>query len=352
MSQIRRVKLAAIQAIKKVGAFERLGNSRWRQERLLILCYHGISLEDEHMWRPTLYISANMLENRLRTIQGMGCSVLPLGDALNLLRTGDLPPRSVVITFDDGTYDFHRQAWPLLQNYNFPATVYQTTYYSDRELPIFNLICSYMLWKRRAVPLEPVREIGIHEPKDLSTEENRIQVVTGLVALSEREKLSGQQKNELARKLADALGIDFASLNRKRTLQLMNAREVTEVARLGADVQLHGHRHRTPRDEMSFRQEIRENRDRIQALIGREASHFCYPSGAYRQEFAGWLEKEGVVSATTCDAGMADRNDGRFRLPRFLDTSLRTQLEFESWLSGAGSLIAMRRSASPRYVRE
>ena len=352
MSQIRRVKLAAIQAIKTIGGFERLANSRWRQKRLLILCYHGISLEDEHLWRPTLYVSADMLENRLRAIKAMECSVLPLGEALNLLRTGDLPPRSVVITFDDGTYDFYKQAWPRLQRYNFPATVYQTTYYSDREMPIFNLICSYMLWKRRETPLEPVREFGIHEPRDLSTEEGRIQVVTGLVALSERDRLSGQQKNELARRLADALGIDFSSLSSKRVLHLMNAREVAEVGRVSVDVQLHGHRHRTPRDEMSFRQEIRENRERIQALTGRDANHFCYPSGAYRQEFVGWLQKEHVVSATTCDPGLVQINDELFRLPRFLDTSLRTQVEFDSWLSGAAALMAMRRSVSPRYIRE
>ena len=100
----------------------------------------------------------------------------------------------MVITFDDGTYDFYKQAWPLLQRYNFPATVYQTTYYSDRQMPIFNLMCSYMLWKRRRIPLQPVEELGIDEPVDLSTEAGRFHVVSGLVVLSEREKLSGQQR--------------------------------------------------------------------------------------------------------------------------------------------------------------
>ena len=53
------------------------------------------------------------------------------------------------ITFDDGTYDFYKQAYPIVKRYGFPVTVYQTTYYSDRGLPVFNLICSYLLWKRR-----------------------------------------------------------------------------------------------------------------------------------------------------------------------------------------------------------
>ena len=214
----------------------------------MILCYHGVALEDEHLWRPTLYVSANLLRDRLDAMNAMGCAVLSLGQGLSLLGSGDLPPRSVVITFDDGTYDFYKHAYPLLQKYRFPATVYQTTYYCDHEMPIFNLICSYMLWKKRGTRLEPVRELGIYEPKELNTEEERVQVVSGLVALSDREMLSGQQKNELARRLAVALGIDFGTLNSKRILHLMNPREVAEVGRIGIDVQLHSHRHRTPRD--------------------------------------------------------------------------------------------------------
>ena len=79
-------------------------------------------------------------------------------------------------------------------------------------------------------------------------------------------------------------------------LQLMNAQEVAEIARDGADIQLHSHRHCTPENEVLFRREITENRDRIRALTGTQASHFCYPSGVYRPEFPGWLEKESVVS--------------------------------------------------------
>ncbi len=70
----------------------------------------------------------------------------------------------------------------------------------------------------------------------------------------------------------------------------MNPGEVAEVGKSGIDVQLHGHRHRTPRDETSFRQEINENRERIQALIGRKEP-ILLPKRAYRPEFAGWLKK-------------------------------------------------------------
>lgn len=347
---LRKIKIAALGFLKGLGSFQLVASSKWRRERLLILCYHGVSLEDEHQWRPPLYMQPQLLEQRLETLEAMRCTVLPLQEGLTRLQARDLPARSVAITFDDGTYDFYRQAYPLLRKRNLPVTVYQTTYYTDHQMPVFNLICSYMLWKRRGEQLPVAPELGLSESMDLRTEAGRHRVVRSLIDRSERDKLTGNEKNEIARQLAGTLGIDYAVLSAKRILQLMNGVEVADIARNGVDVQLHTHRHRTPEDESSFRREITDNRQRIQSLIGKPVAHFCYPSGVYRKEFFGWLEKEEVVSATTCDAGLAGLRDNPLLLPRFVDTSARSQLEFESWLCGIGSLTAIRRAAPQRYI--
>lgn len=347
---VRKIKRVTLGLLRGAGLFHLVANSQWRQNRLLILCYHGISLADEHLWRPALYMHAGLLAQRMEALRALRCSVLPLGEALTRLHVNDLPPRSVAITFDDGTYDFYNQAYPLLKKYDFPVTVYQTTYYTDHEMPIFNLICSYMLWKRRGEQLVAPNELGLSEPMDLRTELGRHRVVRGLIDLSEREHLTGLQKNELAGRLATNLGLDYVELSSRRILQLMNARELAEIASNGVDVQLHTHRHRTPPDEILFRKEVVENRQRIQALTGLKPVHFCYPSGVYRKEFAGWLQKEDVVSSTTCDAGLVDGNDDPYFVPRLVDTTSRTQLEFESWVSGVGSLLAVHRAATQRYI--
>ena len=346
----RKIKLTALALLRSAGVFRLVANSSWRRQRLLILCYHGVSLEDEHLWRPQLYVQAELLQKRLEMLRSLDCSVLPLNEGLERLRSRDLPPRSVAITFDDGMHDFYKQAYPLLKKYDLPVTVYQTTYYTSQETPIFNLICSYMLWKRRGQQLTAPRDLGISEAMDLRTELRRHRVVRSLIEFSQRENLSGLQKNELAGRLAAKLGLDYAELAAKRILQLMNAREVAEVGSNGVDVQLHTHRHCTPKDETAFRREITENREKIQALTGRDARHFCYPGGVYQQEFVGWLKKEDVVSATTCDVGLADRHDNPYLLPRLLDTSARSQLEFESWLGGVGSLLVVHRAALQRYI--
>jgi hypothetical protein len=280
----------------------------------------------------------------------MRCSVLPLEEALQRLRGRDLPPCSVAVTFDDGTYDFYRQAYPLLKKYEVPVTVYQTTYYSDHAMPIFNLICSYMLWKRRVEKVDAIPELGLNEPIDLRTQMGRHRVVRSLVERSERENLTGAQKNEIAARLASALGIDYAALSAKRMLQLMNPSELSEIAKNGVDVQLHTHRHRTPENEALFRREIVDNRQRIQSITGKNAHHFCYPSGVHRKDFLTWLEQENVQSATTCDVGLVGPGDNPLLLSRFVDTTARTQVEFESWVAGVGDILAFRRITPQQYT--
>ena len=350
VQMLRPVKLATLRVLRGSGVFRLVANSPWRQRRLLILCYHGTSLEDEHLWRPSLYMDPQKLEQRLESLKKGHYSVLPLDGALQQVRAGTLPPRSVVITFDDGTYDFYQQAFPRLKSYGFPVTVYQTTYYTSCERPVFNLMCSYMLWKRRGEVIADGEEVGLKGPLDLRTEPGRHKVVRRLIEITERENMTGLQKDEVAARLAGFLKIDYGGLKAKRILQLMNAGEVQEVARNGVDVQLHTHRHRTPGDEASFRREIQDNRARIRELISTQPVHFCYPSGVHRPSFLPWLRDEHVVSATTCDAGLATRHSEFLLLPRFVDTRNRTQIEFESWIAGVGDLLAFRRAAAQKYV--
>src|SRR6266702_3322172 len=226
----RPVKLATLHALRKSGVFRLVANSNWRQHRLLLLCYHGFALEDAHRWRPGLYMQAQRLEQRLELLKKDGYSVLPLDEALSRLRIGTLPPRSVVLTFDDGAHDFYVQAFPLLKHFRFPATVYQTTYYALCERPVFNLICSYMLWQRRNEVISDGLEIGVDEPLDLRTELGRHRVVRLLIESSESDNLTGLEKDDLAARLARLLKIDYERIKAKRILQLMNAREVAEVA--------------------------------------------------------------------------------------------------------------------------
>jgi peptidoglycan/xylan/chitin deacetylase (PgdA/CDA1 family) len=342
------IKRASLQLLNSSGVFRAVRDMQWRRQRLLILCYHGIALDDEHHWRPGLFMPVEQFERRLESIKRGGYCVLPLKEALERLRRRDLPAGSLALTFDDGTYDFYKQAFPLLQKYGFPATVYQTTYYSDRPVPVFNLVCSYMLWKRRGQTLDLGREMGLLPPLDLRSAAGRQEVVLKLLALT--QNLTGEEKNSVASKLAGLLEIDYRELVGKRILQIMNPGEIQQLAADGIDFQLHTHRHRTPKDRTLFQAEIRQNRERLRDLTGQEPEHFCYPGGVYDPQFLPWLQEEGMRSATTCNIGLATADHHPLLLPRFIDTTGLSQVEYESWLSGIGHLVSRKRRGGQGFV--
>ena len=94
---------------------------------LRILCYHSISVHDEHCFQPKLFIHEDTFRKRIAYLKRHDYPVLPLGEALALMYRKALPLRSIVITFDDGWLGIGLKAAPLLYERGFPSTVYVTT---------------------------------------------------------------------------------------------------------------------------------------------------------------------------------------------------------------------------------
>lgn len=337
-------KAFALQGARSLGIYSVMKGSEWRRRRLLILAYHGISQLDEHQWRPSLYMSPELFASRLKVISQSGCSVLPLDEALFRLKQGTLPPQAVVLTFDDGYFNFYQGAYPILKRFNYPATVYQTTYYVGTRKPIFHLVTSYLLWKsgRKTLDAKPI--VGTTRRWDLSTQENMASANWDIWQFARSARLCGEQRQRLVENLADFLGIDYREISSRRMFELMTKAELSEMAEAGVDFQLHTHRHRVPTSKELLLKEFEDNK-RVLAEIGQpNAVHFAYPSGVYRNELFPWLSEFGVRSATSCEAGLASQQSNFVCLPRFVDTSHTSRLEFEAWLCGIRRLLPSRRS--------
>lgn len=338
---LKKLKQAGLATLKATGAFTLSHNSNWRRQRLLILAYHGISLDDEHLWNPAQYLSKEVFRARLSLIEKSGCTVLSLAEGVRRLYAGDLPERSIVLTFDDGTYDFYLNAYPLLKEFNFPATLYLTTFYSQYHRPVFDVACSYLLWKGREKTLD-LKSLGHDASFDLLSDQARITAFEQIRQFSKEQKLCAPEKDELLAMLSQKLDVDYGELVARRVLQLVNPQEVKALAADGIDVQLHTHRHRTPADRDLFLKEIEDNRKSITEMTGKVSSHFCYPSGIWDPAFLPWLSEAGIESATTCEIGLASPKSNPLLLPRLVDVSGLSPIEFEGWLTGISKALPRR----------
>ena len=307
------------------------------KDKARILAYHGIWLGDGKFGN-FLYMSAATFSRRMALLAQWQYPIVPLSALTN--PDGDHPPCATAITIDDGWHGTWSVMLPVLEQYNYPATVYLTTYYCLNQNPVIDVAlqyCFHVVENRNIGTVHlPQYQFG---PFYLKTEAARQDAF--MAALDTAKGLSSDwERQGFLQLLCRELGIDHEKLLVKRWFHLMNPDEVRDAAARGISFECHTHHHRTThRGESSLAQEIIINSEHIQQLTGKVPQHFCYPSGHYSQNMWPTLEKNRLISATTTDIGLVDGSSARYALPRILDGQDVSELEFEAEMSGFMELV-------------
>lgn len=310
--------------------------------RLRILCYHGASLDDESEFQPMLFMRPETFEDRLDRLLRTGYPVLPLGEALEHLRTGTLPRAAVVITIDDGWYGTLCEMAPALARRGLPATLYLATYYVEKQTQVFNVAAAYALWSARSGTLD----LGHVDPAldgrfDLSDPGRRALALERLRTLADGLDSAGGRQALLER-LYGVLKLDFERVRKQRMFTFMSPGEAASLPSQGVELQLHTHRHRFPSGAPDvLADEIHANRAALGEMAAGPFQHLCYPSGEYDRSAFPQLDALGIVSATTTLPGMNDDRTPRFELRRFLDSETCSAIRFEAEVSGFLDLLRM-----------
>ncbi|MGW1561510.1 polysaccharide deacetylase family protein [Streptomyces sp. NPDC002144] len=92
-----------------------------------VFLYHAVS-DDPPAWLAPFTVTPRTFVEQLDMIADSGLRLVPLGQLVAALLGGPQPPpRSAVLTFDDGYADFASTVAPLLHARGLPATLYVTT---------------------------------------------------------------------------------------------------------------------------------------------------------------------------------------------------------------------------------
>lgn len=90
----------------------------------VILAYHHVASDTP----PSTSISPEDFQKHLEFLKDNNFNVLPLPEMVEALRKQlELPDKAVAISFDDGYSSIYDTAFPLLQKYNFPFTLFLST---------------------------------------------------------------------------------------------------------------------------------------------------------------------------------------------------------------------------------
>ncbi len=89
--------------------------------QVVVLCYHRL----EGKAGGPLSIDPELFEKQMQEIQDAGVAVISMQDFL-AWRRGEksIPPKSVIISIDDGYVSGYEVAWPILKKFGYPFTLF------------------------------------------------------------------------------------------------------------------------------------------------------------------------------------------------------------------------------------
>jgi peptidoglycan/xylan/chitin deacetylase (PgdA/CDA1 family) len=122
------------------------------QETIIpILTYHNFTEDEGSSYK----INIVEFEKQMDYLAVHNYSVISLSELLTGLRNGQLPPKAIAITIDDGFKSTYALAYPVLKKHNFPATLFIYTNFIEKN--------SYSLtWEEIREMTKNNIEIGSH----------------------------------------------------------------------------------------------------------------------------------------------------------------------------------------------
>jgi len=107
--------------------------------RLQVLTYHRIDDPEAcpDLAPSTLSATPAMFRQQMAHLD-LRYRVVSLAEVMAAVRgESRLPPRAVLLTFDDAYQDFAEHAWPILRRFGLPATLFVPTAYPDQPQRLF-----------------------------------------------------------------------------------------------------------------------------------------------------------------------------------------------------------------------
>jgi peptidoglycan/xylan/chitin deacetylase (PgdA/CDA1 family) len=277
--------------------------------RLSILIFHRVLATSDPLQEDVP--DAAGFEARMRWVRDW-FKVLPLGRATELLYRGELPARSLAITFDDGYADNEEVAAPILQRLGLSATFFVSTGFLDGGWMWNDRVIEALRAARGPVLDLSAAALGCHTIA--TPEDRRRAIATLLTAIKHLEPERRQAATEEV--VAAAGGSALPS-------PMMQSQQVRRLRSLGMEVGAHTVTHPilTRLGATAARDEMGASKESLQQILGEPVGLFAYPNGVpgqdYAAEHARMARECGFSAAVSTAWGAASMRSDRFQLPRF-----------------------------------
>ena len=275
---------------------------RWVQARIfggaLILGYHRIASVTHDEYK--VCVSPDHFAEQMEVLRKF-TNPIPFSNLVTHLKAGSHPPKSVVVTFDDGYADNLYEAKPVLEKYEIPAMVFVCTGYTGQEFwwdELDRLVMSSRS-ELGAIRLEAGEKFFVWDQPEVSPG----------ASLESRKKfrhalyhflleLNVEEKNQAM----DNIRAWSAVSSNEATARAMTQEELKKIAaggliEIGAHTRSHPMLPRLSVEEQ--REEIVSSKKDLEELLGKRVDGFAYPNGRATSDAKEIVRKTGFTFACT-----------------------------------------------------
>jgi peptidoglycan/xylan/chitin deacetylase (PgdA/CDA1 family) len=96
-----------------------------------ILTYHGV-IQNNELFSVPQHMSLDLFNRHIEYLSN-NFNCISLAELLAGMEQGKVKSKSVVITFDDGFHNNYANAFPILKQYEVPATIFTATGFIDGQ---------------------------------------------------------------------------------------------------------------------------------------------------------------------------------------------------------------------------
>jgi peptidoglycan/xylan/chitin deacetylase (PgdA/CDA1 family) len=270
--------------------------------KALILCYHGVTREISQGIEnfSGKHINAEIFEEQMDFIARYlnPISMLQLHSDLT---SGKFKPGSVAVTFDDGYENNFTNAWPILQKYFIPATIYLTTGYIGNPKPFWvDLIEHFINQYPEGVLSITIKQHPFTYPID--TPQSRIQAVLDIK--TKLKKYPIEVAEETVKKIGDQFTSpqDWQSVPNFRIMNWDQIQEMQEDALITVGSHTVNHNLLSVLHPDELEAEVGGARQEIEDALGVRTNLFAYPNGQendFNLDSLFYLTQSGFSSAVT-----------------------------------------------------
>ena len=241
--------------------------------------------------------------------------IISLDEAAKGLRSGEpLPPRSALVTIDDGYQDFYDIAFPILKKFNVPAALYVVTGFVEQVNWIWTDKARHILGRTSAGKCDLT--IGSESfAGELGAYESRLMVAGSIN--SELKKMPDADKDAALREMAMRLNVTIPDLPPDE-FKALGWDEAREMQAHNIEIGSHTATHPilTNVSVKVLEDELRVSKSMLEDKLQKQTIHFCYPNGNAAKRERDATEKAGYASAVTTELRLCENGDDTFLLPR------------------------------------